>query len=79
MEAGDLVQAFGDDQSRWSAVQELGKIVAGQTSGRTSADQITLFKSNGIATWDLAAAVRVYEMAIARGLGQTIPIWQSTA
>jgi ornithine cyclodeaminase/alanine dehydrogenase-like protein (mu-crystallin family) len=79
MEAGDLVQAFGDDQSRWSAVQELGRIVAGQTSGRTSADQITLFKSNGIATWDLAAAVRVYEMAIARGLGQNIPIWQSTA
>src|SRR5580692_2031877 len=77
MEAGDLIQAFGEDQSRWNAVQELSQIVAGKTPGRSNADQITLFKSNGIATWDLAAAVRVYEMAVARHIGQSIPIWQS--
>jgi ornithine cyclodeaminase/alanine dehydrogenase-like protein (mu-crystallin family) len=76
MEAGDLIQAFGDDQSRWNAVQELAQIVAGNALGRSSADQITLFKSNGIATWDLAAAVRVYEMAVARGMGKTIPLWE---
>ncbi len=77
MEAGDLIHAFAEDQSRWNAVQELAQIVAGKAPGRTSADQITLFKSNGIATWDLAAAVRVYEMAVARGMGKSIPIWQS--
>jgi alanine dehydrogenase len=77
MEAGDLIQAFGEDQSRWNAVQELSQIVAGQEPGRAAVDQITLFKSNGIATWDLAAAVRVYELAVARGMGQSIPIWQS--
>jgi ornithine cyclodeaminase/alanine dehydrogenase-like protein (mu-crystallin family) len=76
MEAGDLIQAFGEDESRWNAVQELAEIVSGKAPGRTSAGQITLFKSNGIATWDLAAAVRVYEMAVARGMGQSIPIWQ---
>ncbi len=79
MEAGDLIQAFGEDQSRWSTVQELGRIVEGQAPGRRHADQITLFKSNGIATWDLAAAVRVYEMAVARGMGRPIPLWQSAA
>ena len=78
MEAGDLIQAFGEDQSRWDAVQELSQIVAGKAPGRSSADQITLFKSNGIATWDLAAAVRVYEMAVARGMGKTIPLWEAT-
>ena len=77
MEAGDLIQAFGEDPSRWNAVEELSQIVAGKAPGRSNADQITLFKSNGIATWDLAAAVRVYEMAVARGMGQSIPIWQS--
>jgi ornithine cyclodeaminase/alanine dehydrogenase-like protein (mu-crystallin family) len=77
MEAGDLIQAFGEDQSRWNTVQELSQIVAGKESGRTAAGQITLFKSNGIATWDLAAAVRVYELAVARGMGQSVPIWQS--
>jgi alanine dehydrogenase len=77
MEAGDLIQAFGDEQSRWNAVRELSQIVAGKEPGRTTADQITLFKSNGIATWDLAAAVRVYEMAVARGMGKTIPLWEA--
>jgi alanine dehydrogenase len=78
MEAGDLVQAFGEDQSRWTAVQELSEIVVGKETGRTKAAEITLFKSNGIATWDLAAAIRVYEMAVAQGIGQTIPLWEAT-
>src|SRR5579863_7269197 len=78
MEAGDLIQAFGEDQSRWNAVQELSQIVAGKEPGRSRADQITLFKSNGIATWDLAAAVRVYEMAVERGMGKSIPLWDAT-
>jgi alanine dehydrogenase len=77
MEAGDLIQAFGEDSSRWNAVQELSGIVAGKTQGRTNAGEITLFKSNGIATWDLAAAVRVYELAVAQGMGKTVPLWES--
>jgi ornithine cyclodeaminase/alanine dehydrogenase-like protein (mu-crystallin family) len=79
MEAGDLILSFANDVSRWDAVRELGGIVAGKTPGRTSANQITLFKSNGIATWDLAVAVRVYELAIARGMGQSIPLWEAAA
>jgi len=79
MEAGDLVQAFGDAAQRWDAVRELGGIVAGKIPGRTSANQITLFKSNGIATWDLAAAARVFELAVAQGRGQSIPLWEATA
>jgi alanine dehydrogenase len=77
MEAGDLIQAFGEDQSRWNVVEELSQIVAGKTPGRTAPDQITLFKSNGIASWDLAAAVRVYELAVARGVGKPIPLWEA--
>jgi ornithine cyclodeaminase/alanine dehydrogenase-like protein (mu-crystallin family) len=78
MEAGDLILAFGEDESRWSAVQELSDIVAGKRPGRNKADEITLFKSNGIATWDLAAAIRVYEMAIAQGRGKPIPLWEAS-
>jgi alanine dehydrogenase len=78
MEAGDLVQAFGEDVSRWSSVVELGDIAAAKKPGRTSANQITLFKSIGIATWDLAAAVRVYELAVARNAGQSIGLWEES-
>jgi alanine dehydrogenase len=78
MEAGDLIQAFGDDSQRWDTVRELSEIVAGKIPGRTGAKQITLFKSVGIATWDLAVAVRVYEMAVAQGLGKSIPVWEAS-
>ena len=78
MEAGDLIQAFVNDAARWDAVRELGEIVAAKIPGRTDANQITLFKSNGIATWDLSVAVRVHELAVARGIGQSIPLWQAS-
>ena len=79
MEAGDLILAFANDASRWDPVRELGGIVAGKISGRTNANQITLFKSNGIATWDLAVAVRVFKLAVARGVGQSIPLWEASS
>ena len=78
MEAGDLIQAFGEDQSRWNHVRELSGLVAGKIAGRSNPNEITLFKSNGIATWDLAAAVRVFELAVAQGRGQSIPLWEPT-
>lgn len=76
MEAGDLIQAFGDNTSRWDTVSELSGIVAGKIPGRSDAKQITLFKSVGIAAWDVAAAARVFEMAVARGMGQSVPLWE---
>jgi alanine dehydrogenase len=79
IEAGDLILSFENAASRWDAVRELGAIIAGKTPGRTSANQIVLFKSNGIATWDLAVAARVYELAVARGVGQSIPLWEASS
>ena len=76
VEAGDLIQGFGDDMSRWAAVRELSAIVAGKVPGRTSRDQITLFKSNGIAIEDIVVGGRIYELARERGLGREIPMWQ---
>jgi len=76
-EAGDLIQAFGDDSTQWAAVHELSEIVGGKIKGRTSASQITLFKSNGIAIEDIVVAGRVYELAKERGLGQDFPLWNA--
>ncbi|MGH9712117.1 MAG: ornithine cyclodeaminase family protein [Candidatus Acidiferrales bacterium] len=78
-EAGDLIHVFGEDESQWNKVHELSDIVGGKIPGRTSADQITLFKSNGIAIEDVVVAGRVYELARARGLGRQIPLWEKEA
>lgn len=74
-EAGDLIQAFGTDATRWAGVHELSEIAGGKIKGRTSASQITLFKSNGIAIEDIVVAGRVYELAKEKGMGQKIPLW----
>jgi ornithine cyclodeaminase len=51
---------------------ELGELVAGTRPGRTSPDQITLYKSVGIAAQDAAAAGLVLEAARAVGAGRDI-------
>jgi len=55
-------------------VVELGEIVAGTAPGRTSEDQITLYKSVGVAVQDLAAAVLVLRAARERGAGLEIEL-----
>jgi ornithine cyclodeaminase/alanine dehydrogenase-like protein (mu-crystallin family) len=77
-EAGDLIIAFHGDEICWTGVKKLSEIVAGKASGRTSDTEVTLFKSNGIASWDLAVAMKVYAMAREKGLGRELPLWSDS-
>src|SRR5271163_14342 len=74
-EAGDLIIAFHGDETCWTGVRRLSEVVAGMAPGRTSDSEVTLFKSNGIASWDLAVAVKVYLAAREKGLGRKLPFW----
>jgi ornithine cyclodeaminase/alanine dehydrogenase-like protein (mu-crystallin family) len=75
-EAGDLVLGFAGHEQRWDTVRELSSLVAGICPGRSAESQITLFKSNGIAAWDLAAAMCVYRLAEEKALGRALSFWQ---
>jgi alanine dehydrogenase len=75
-EAGDLIIAFHGDEICWTGVKKLSDVVAGKTSGRTSDSEVTLFKSNGIASWDLAVAMKVYAIAKEKSLGRELPLWK---
>lgn len=74
-EAGDLIIAFHGDESCWTGVKRLSDIVAGKAIGRTSDTEATLFKSNGIASWDLAVAMKVYKTAREKNVGRELPLW----
>ena len=76
-EAGDLILAFHGDEICWTGVRKLCDVVAGKISGRTSTAEVTLFKSNGIASWDLAAAMKVYAVAREKKLGRELPLWDA--
>jgi ornithine cyclodeaminase len=53
---------------------ELGELVSGVKPGRTSADQLTLYKSVGVAVQDAAAAALVIAKARELGVGQELAI-----
>lgn len=48
---------------------ELGQVVAGVKSGRTSPEEIIVFDSTGMALQDVVAAAAVYEKAVSQGRG----------
>ncbi|MGN6182911.1 MAG: ornithine cyclodeaminase family protein [Thermoanaerobaculia bacterium] len=53
---------------------ELGDVLIGRTAGRTADDEITLFKSLGLAVEDLASAAFLYEKARREGRGTGVEI-----
>jgi ornithine cyclodeaminase/alanine dehydrogenase-like protein (mu-crystallin family) len=53
-------------------VHELQEVVAGEVQGRASAEDVVLFKSNGLAAWDLAIGARAVELARERGVGREL-------
>src|SRR5206468_8689552 len=73
-EGGDYLFAvreagIGPDHIR----AELGEILVGDAEGRRSDDELTVFKSLGLAAEDLAAAEHVYARALAEGVGTAVP------
>jgi len=74
-ETGDLIIPIRKGMMKESDIHaELGEIAAGNVPGRSSAYEITLFKSVGLAIQDLAAAACVFENAAKRGLGQSVDL-----
>jgi ornithine cyclodeaminase len=72
-EAGDLVipiQEGAFDASHIAA--ELGDVFGGRAEGRRAPDEITIFKSLGMAVEDVAAARLAFERAAAAGLGRGV-------
>ncbi|MDP3537095.1 MAG: ornithine cyclodeaminase family protein [Azonexus sp.] len=73
-EAGDLLSLLEKGRLHSRQLVELGDVIIGRHAGRSSAGQITLFESQGMAIQDLAVGLRVLAAAEAAGLGQEIPV-----
>ncbi len=74
-EAGDLLQALAADQisgpETWT---ELGELLTGSQRGRQSNEQVTFFKSVGVAVQDVAVALQVYKRACEMGVGIEVEV-----
>ncbi len=74
-ESGDMVQTIREGRMAADRVNlELGEVIAGSKGGRQSEDEVTLFKSLGLAVEDLATAALAYRSALAAGLGTRVEL-----
>jgi ornithine cyclodeaminase len=72
-EGGEYLKALKEGAiSPAHILGEIGEVAAGSVPGRRAEDDVTIYKSLGIAAQDLAAAYHVYTEARAAGVGQVI-------
>jgi alanine dehydrogenase len=74
-ECGDILLAIQEKAITADSVHaEIGEVLAGKKPGRTSSDEITLYKAVGIAIQDVATAHLVYRKALERNVGTDIAV-----
>ena len=72
LESGDLIEPVATGTLDWLEVHELQEVVAGELQGRAGARDIVLFKSNGLAAWDVAIGAEAVARARAAGVGREL-------
>lgn len=74
LEAGDFVEALEEGAIDWPLMHELADVVTSRTPGRATPEDVTLFKSVGLAIEDVALAAELLKRAEAEGCGQKLPV-----
>jgi alanine dehydrogenase len=72
LESGDLIEPIEQGILDWLEVHELHEVVAGEVQGRQSPDDIVVFKSNGLAAWDVAIGALALERARKQRVGRNL-------
>jgi alanine dehydrogenase len=72
LESGDLIEPVERGVLDWLEVHELQEVVVGELPGRSSPDDIVLFKSNGLAAWDVAIGAKAVELARKHKIGRKV-------
>jgi ornithine cyclodeaminase len=69
-QAGELLDAIKAGRITAAHIRgEIGDVLSGAATGRVSDDDVTVYKSLGVAAQDLVSALVVYRRALERGLG----------
>ena len=74
-QAGDIISALENGRiTKSHVIGEIGEVLMNKVRGRTNNDEITLFRSLGIAAEDLICANYAFEMAAQHGIGTTVSV-----
>src|SRR5438105_11518213 len=72
LESADLIEPVESGVLDWLEVHELQEVVGGEVTGRQSDQDVVVFKSNGLAAWDVAVAAAAVERARISGAGREV-------
>jgi ornithine cyclodeaminase/alanine dehydrogenase-like protein (mu-crystallin family) len=72
LESGDLIEPIAAGVLDWLEVHELHEVVAGEVAGRQADEDIVVFKSNGLAAWDVAIGAEALRLGRDRGVGTEV-------
>jgi ornithine cyclodeaminase/alanine dehydrogenase-like protein (mu-crystallin family) len=72
LESGDLIEPVAAGVLDWLEVHELHEVVSGEVAGRQSDADVVVFKSNGMAAWDVALGAEALRRARERGVGTSV-------
>lgn len=72
LEAGDLVEPLERGLVHWRDIRDLGPLLVGRYEGRTSPEQVTLFKAVGLGVTDICLGQAVLEQARKQSLGHEL-------
>lgn len=76
-ESGDLLNVFEDPTiNNENIIGEIGEYVLNRIDGRTSSDEITIFKSVGTAIQDFVVANKIYNKALTKNFGEEIRLYE---
>lgn len=73
-ECGDLLPVVEQGHVDWDRITEIGEVITGDASGRSSRNDITLYESHGMGIQDLYVAARMLQLARERGVGTELAI-----
>ena len=72
IECGELIRAAETGHFYWDSVVRLDHVVSGIITGRKDIEDVTLFQSQGVAFEDVAVCLKLYNLALEKGIGTKI-------
>ncbi len=73
----DMLKLYDEGRLAKDKIIDLGDVVAGNVKPRENNDEIIIFLAGGLPVEDLAWGTRIYQNALAKGIGKELKIWDS--
>jgi ornithine cyclodeaminase len=75
---GTLInKLFREGRLKREDVSEIHELVSGEKQGRASDDELTVSCLHGVGAIDIAVSAKIYENAVARGIGRKLNLWDN--